>query len=229
MRESVDVEDFGKQNCGQFSYGCKRMNEPEINLYCDVMQEIKRRIAALQAFLTGGWRVTYKAIAIESACLQVRKTLELIALGSLVLNRREFERVNGEFAKCWNARLILKDIERLNPDFYPRPIRATGTALVDLESGFLTRGDFEKVYEKCGAIVHARNPFASAVDFQFYERSIPTWISEISRLLNNHTMRLLGDPNLYVVHMRENQDDFVHAYTFAPVRDSGTSPPSARE
>lgn len=117
--------------------------------YCDVMEEIKRRTTVLQAFLRGQWHTFYKATTIESACLQIRKVLELIALGSLVLNRKEFERINAEFAKCWNARLILQNIERLNPDFYPNPIQDVNGQLVDIKSGFLTRKKFPKVYKKC--------------------------------------------------------------------------------
>jgi hypothetical protein len=149
--------------------------------------------------------------------------LELIALGSLVLNRKEFERVNAEFAKFWNARLILQDIERLNPEFYPRPITDIDKKLVDIKEGFLTREQFAKVYEKCGAILHAENPFGSKIDYAFYGKSIPIWVSQIMRLLSNHAIRLLNDPNLYIVHMKEDRGDRVYAYTFAPVDKIGAN------
>lgn len=193
------------------------MNDKDISRYCDVMEEVKRRTTVVQSFLRGEWHSVYRATTIESACLQIRKMLELIAMASLVVNRKEFQRINVEFAKCWNARLILQDIERLNPDFYPRPINDVNGKLVNIQSGFLTRKKFPKVYEKCGAMLHAENPFGSKCDYGYYEKSIGQWLSEIMRLLNNHIIRLLDDPNLYVVHMKEDRDNKVHAYTFAPV------------
>jgi len=193
------------------------MTVPDIDRYCGVMEEVKRRTTVIQKFLLGKVNTVYKATTIESACLQIRKILELIALGSLVLNRKEFERINSKFSKCWNARLILQDIERLNPEFYPRPIQDVNGNLVAIESGFLTQRKFTKVYEKCGSILHAENPFGSKVDYGYYEKSIPSWLMQIMRLLNNHIIHLLDDPNIYVVHMKEERDDRVHAYTFAPV------------
>ena len=123
------------------------MNDKDISRYCDVMEEVKRRTTVVQSFLRGEWHSVYRATTIESACLQIRKMLELIAMASLVVNRKEFQRVNAEFAKCWNARLILQDIERLNPDFYPRPINDVNGELVNVQSGFLTRKKLPKVYE----------------------------------------------------------------------------------
>jgi len=63
---------------------------PDIDLYCGVMEEIKRRSAVVGSFLNGKSSTIYKATSIESACLQVRKILELIALASLVANKTEF-------------------------------------------------------------------------------------------------------------------------------------------
>ena len=126
-----------------------------------------------------GTAVLYKATTIESAYLQFRKILELIALGSLVANKDEFSKVYNDFAKYWNARHLLKDLERLNPNFYPRPVvevpsKRAGTKmdLQDKKDGFLTKDEFLKLYEKCGAIMHAGNPYGSQIDYGYYERNI---------------------------------------------------------
>jgi hypothetical protein len=58
----------------------------------------------------GGAAALYKATTIESVYLQFRKILELIALGSLVANKNEFSKVYNDFAKCWNAQYLLKDL-----------------------------------------------------------------------------------------------------------------------
>ncbi len=199
------------------------MRQQDIIKYCDLMEEIKRRTALMTAFESGGAAALYKATTIESVYLQFRKILELIALGSLVANKNQFSKVYNDFAKYWNARHLLKDIERLNPDFYPRPIvEVTSKRLgvkMDLQAkkdGFLTKHEFLKLYEKCGAIMHAGNPYSSQVDYGYYERNIQGWLDRIIGLLNSHTIRLVNDSNLYLLHMQEDRDGRVHHYVFEP-------------
>jgi len=193
------------------------MKAANIAQYCALMEEIKCRVAVVQGFLNGSWHTMYLASTIESVCLQVRKILELVALGSLVLNKDEYQRVHAEFAKHWNAPRILRDIERVNPHFYPQPFKDINGKFVDITSSFLTRKKFPDVYVKCGAILHADNPYGSRVDYAYYQRSVQTWLTEIMVLLGAHRISLLDDPSLYVVHMKEGEDDKVHAYTFVPI------------
>ena len=198
---------------------------PNINLYCAVMEDIKRRTSVVWSFLNGKSFTIYKATTVESVCLQVRKILELISLSSLVANKTEFAAQNEKFAKVWNARLILKDLERLNPHFYPKPILEVPSTqpgiinnLQDLTEGFLTKDDFLNVYEKCGAIMHSDNPYGGKTDYRYYDTSIPKWMEKIRVLLNCHTIRLMNDENFYLIHMKEDRDDKVHGYTFGPVK-----------
>jgi len=198
---------------------------PNVDLYCNVMEDIKRRTAVVWSFLNGKSSTIYKATTIESVCLQVRKILELIALGSLVANKSEFAEQNENFGGLWNARLILKDLGRLNPYFYPKPIREVPGArpgvksdLQDIKEGFLTKDEFIKVYEKCGRMMHSDNPYGGKADYRYYDKSIPKWMEEIRVLLNSHTIRLMNDDNMYLIHMKEERDDRVHGYTFAPAK-----------
>lgn len=199
---------------------------PNINLYCDVMEEIKRRMTVVWSFLDGKSSTIYKATTIESACLQVRKILELIALASLVVNKTEFAAQNEKFAKVWNARLILNDLERLNSQFYPEPIREVPGAKIgmtnhqQIKDGFLTKDEFLKVYEKCGSMMHSDNPYGGKTDYRYYEKSIPKWMEKIRALFNAYTIRLINDKNMYVIHMEESRDDKVHGYTFKPIKES---------
>src|SRR6266446_9457801 len=91
------------------------------NQYCSLMEEIRLRTNVLNAFIEGNATAVYKATNIESTYLQFRKILELVAFGSLVANREAFSVVYTEFARFWNARRLLEDIERVNPGFYPEP------------------------------------------------------------------------------------------------------------
>lgn len=209
------------------------MQQQDIQKYCDLMEEIKHRTSVLTAFGSGSASALYKATTIESVYLQFRKILELIALGSLIANKNEFSKVYGDFSKCWNAHYLLRDIGRVNPDFYPRPIievlsKQPNVKMEwqDKKDGFLTKNDFLKLYEKCGGIMHAGNPYGSQVDYGYYERNIQSWLDKIISLLNSHTIKLVNSPNTYLIHMREDQDDKVHYYVFTPSGSpkSGTNP-----
>jgi len=196
------------------------------------MEEIRLRTNVLNAFIEGNATAVYKATNIESTYLQFRKILELVAFGSLVANREAFSVVYTEFARFWNARRLLEDIERVNPGFYPEPIieklnpePGVKTAWEKKESGFLTREDFVTLYKQCGAILHAENPYGLEVDYGVYERNAPMWRGKIIALLNCHLIHLVNDKNIYLVHMQEEQDGRVHHYTFGPVE----APKKAKE
>ena len=55
------------------------MSEPDIQKYCDLMEEIKRRTAVLDFFLGGGGHALYLPTTVESGCLQIRKILERVS------------------------------------------------------------------------------------------------------------------------------------------------------
>src|SRR5260370_28719120 len=115
------------------------MNPEAVRKYCTLMGEIKRRTTVAAALANGMTHVIYKATTIESIYLQYRKMLELIALGSLVANKDVFSKVYQDFAKYWNAELLVKDIERVNPDFYPRPIIQEPSSLPGIKAEWADR------------------------------------------------------------------------------------------
>lgn len=183
------------------------MQGADITKYVDLMEEVKRRIVVVNALLAEKPGLPYPATTVESLFLQLRKVLELIALGSLVANREEYSKVYAEFSKSWNARLLLRDLERVNPDFYPRALLATPGQTPEVKVHFvdepdaLTKDDFLKLYEKSGAILHAGNPFGSQVDYNYYVTSAPAWRDKVVALLNTHMFHLVGRSEKYVVAM----------------------------
>src|SRR5690606_17029515 len=102
---------------------------------------------------------------------------ELIALASIAANRKLFEEQKGKFEKHWHPDRILKDVERLNPNFYPRPIREVASKqdgvsndLVDIETGFLTQDQLISLHGRCGNLLHAKTPYGKGADHALYER-----------------------------------------------------------
>lgn len=194
-----------------------------IRLYALQMREIKRRMEVIDNFLLAGGHAIYRPTTTEFACLQVRHILELIAFASLCANKKVYSQVHSDFAKQWNAELLLRDLARVNPDFYPIPKierpsddPKVKTHLHDMSDGFLTQEEFFFVYKKCGAMMHAKNPFGSKTGHHYFEKILPLWREKIIRLLSNHSVKVLGHPGFWQIHTYEAGDDEVHFYEFVP-------------
>ena len=184
------------------------MNPEAAQKYCDLMAQFKLRNYVVYALMYKRLHVGYPATTIESVYLQFRKMLELIALGSLVANKEVFSSMYQNFSRYWNAELLIKDIERINPNFYPEPViqKLSDKPGITMDwlsrpDDYLTKADLVKLYQKCGAIVHSDNPYGSKIDYKFYGNMMTHWASRIMNLLNSHCISLVNDPHLYLVQM----------------------------
>jgi hypothetical protein len=196
--------------------------QPDISKYLDQMEEIKRRMDVVDFFISGGGHAFYQLTTVESVYLQFRKILELIAMASLVANHTAISKIYPDVGKFWNAELILRDIEKINANFYPKSIvekpsmdPRVKSDLIERQSDYLTREEFVRLYKMCGAVMHAYNPSGRKSNYPALFSQMPKWKQRIVNLLNNHTIRLAGDENLYVIHMSEEPDGRVRGYTFA--------------
>ena len=130
---------------------------------------------------------------------------------SLVANKEAYAEQNAKFAKHYHAERIMRDLERINPDFYPVP-----TMLIhkeneydewkNIESGYLTKDELIRIYEICGGMMHAQNPFSAVKPLEEIQQKFPDWLSKICVLLNHHQIKLLGG-KLMVVAMMERSDN----------------------
>ena len=194
--------------------------------YADCMEEIKMRTTVVDGFLTGKCHAMYFQTTAESISLQIRKILELIALASLVANKSEYQKHRRNFHRDWNGKRILETLDIANPNFYPKPTeqvldQTTGkvVSLEDITSGFLTKNDFIRLYDRCGGILHADNPFSPRRDIQSFLDSVPGWMGRIMRLLNHHVIQLVDDDQQIWVLMQAQSDGKAHVYEFERVRE----------
>ena len=201
--------------------------EPDKKAYIAVMEQIKRRIEVVSALHDQKIRVMYLASHVESMVLQVRMITELVALASLSANKSLFEQNKKKFEDHWHPERILKDVESLNPNFYPQPIAEVPlknslakAAFVDIKTGFMTRDELIQVHKKCGERLHAQNPFGEDVDYDYYEKMIPEWLNRIMKLLNFHVIKPLNGKCFYRVHMQDTKDGRVHMQTFELVEST---------
>jgi len=199
------------------------MSEKDAQKYCDLMEEVKLRMNVIDFFLLRKGHALYEPTTLESVFLQFRKILELIAFGSLVANSALYATAYANFATHWHAGRVLRDLEAINPNFYPTPIvevqPTVAGGMVQLknrDSDYLAKSDFETLYAECGGIMHARNPYGSEIDYKQYKERVPAWRTRILNLLNCQKIQLVGDPGFWLIHMKEDRDDKVHFYIFKP-------------
>ena len=124
--------------------------------------------------------------------------------------------------KYWHAKDLLDEIEAVNPGSYPKPIiqKPSQRPGVKMDwhgrkDDFLTKDRFVTLYDKCGSIMHARNPFAPEPDHHKLDQQGPKWYLWIVNLLNAHLIRLVGDPNVYLIQMGSDSEAPTYA-VFVP-------------
>jgi hypothetical protein len=181
-----------------------------IKKYAEAMKEIKLRMEVVNLFLKGERNAHYDPTTVETIGLQYRKVFELIPFASLALNKNEYSAVYKDFAKHWEAGKLLKNLEKINPNFYPFPVEEipikhprASVQLVRRKPDYLTKEELIEAHGKCGSLMHAANPFGKGIDYAYFQKSFISWAHRIVNLLNSHQAFLAGDTGSYIVHMQE--------------------------
>ena len=196
--------------------------------YIEQMEEIRRRIESIEIMTEVENTRLYLPVVTENVYLQIRKILELIAMASLVANKEvmeEFSRSLQGLGHQWNGYKILKQVEKINPDFYPVPIIEkphnnphVKSNLDEMTTGFLTRDMFSELYNRrCAPLLHADNPYGRKKDYKKLWDEGAIWKRRIMKLLNTHMIKLVGHEGFYLVHMQGVADGKVHMYQFEPI------------
>jgi hypothetical protein len=201
------------------------MAEQEMVRYCNLMEDIKGRIVAVDQLGSPAGLAVPVVVRFESIYLQYRKILELIAFASLVSDAEAYSRVYQGFSKNWNAEELFRDLERANPGFYPKPklevpdsdpkVRST---LADRTSGYLTAGEFLELHGRSGEIIYGRDPFAGVPGLEWFVSNAEDWRDKIVGLLDMHVIRLAGVPGFHLVRMQA-EDRKVRCYAFEAVEN----------
>lgn len=210
-----------------------------LNLYLKNMWIIKRRIrAVLSIYCKTEDRHTttlFPQTNIEFSLLQIRKILELIALSSLVSNIDLYKAQLKNVERMWNARLIFRDIEKLNSNFYPEAIvicPKDKNTWYKRKDDILSKEEFVKIYEKIGKAMHEDSPFLTLKDAQPYykemERNILIWIKKIQNLLWTHIIKLEDKETLFYVSIAGKLSDLPHGNIFKSIDSTEDKTSSCR-
>ena len=186
----------------------KKPSDPE--LYGDVMSELKGRLFLADDFIVKRLTTGSDITDIEFIALQLRKVMELVALGSIVPNKAKYQKLRENFHKDYHARRILVDLEKVNPNFFPKamlrvPVSGPGADVqVDKRQGvWLTKKRFERQYDKLGKVMHADNPFAQRRPYAALYQQYRELIKNLWELLEFHLITLVNGKAEWCVFMQD--------------------------
>ena len=173
------------------------------------MEDVKSRIESIDHLMDVPGISTQ--IRVESICLQLRMVLELIVFSSLVSNKDAWLSNRKELQSSQNISKKLRELKRLHPNFYPKPVDQDGTSTLDEPAertqGFLTEAKFIELYGRLGNILHADNPMGRGVDYRYFMDSLPKWMVGVMNLLDCHKVYLYHRPEeFYLIKMSGDVD-----------------------
>ena len=199
------------------------VDKADLRRYCDCLTEVRNRIDVATRIIDGALINVDDDIIAELLCVQLRKSLELVALAALSANRAYYEKAYIGIANVWNAKDILKEIGALHPHFYPTPIKFGGLdpegrkRFDPLTSGFMTKEQFVSIYDKLGGALHAWNPHRREPRRVGAGLNFRKWFEHLETLLALHYFHLPDDDSIYVCELR-GQGGKVHVHTGSPVQ-----------
>jgi hypothetical protein len=168
-----------------------RLNSGQ-QIYADLMDEARIRIHAMRDSIDArdSWA---PRLLQEFLYLQLRTLCEGVALGCLVAHG---DVKNRSTLKRWKMPAVMKEIEKLNPDFYPRPVRIRflpeALKMDDYSAQTLSKAELVKLWERSGSFVHR----GSAKDLLAKQGSelvvnldpVIQWGAKILNLLDQHVI-----------------------------------------
>lgn len=198
-------------------------DEKLASVYCGFLDDIRVRLDLVKSVCKGSVSAGTESFNYEIVAVNIRKILEMIAFGSLTANKSAYENVYAGIEKKRSAKMLLNELEKIHPDFYPKPLlQPTITDGVprhlhfDLQTaGFLTRDEFIELYDLCSKVIHFRNPFAAVVVVNF-RIAVLEWVARIETLLAFHLFRLAGLPQIWLGELLAPGDGKSHVYIASP-------------
>jgi hypothetical protein len=197
------------------------------NLYAGLLEEAKGRITSIDAAIHGRMGLPAPLVR-EYSYLQIRMLCELIALGCLIAHGDIAATHTVTLQTAWSADKIIRRLERLHSNFYPHPIRLSVTPghvhFDRLESGFLTKGELLKLYnKKCGDELHRgslKDLLATTQQTQPPNfADIADWTNKIIALLNQHHIASVDNLSHFICVLKhpESGDHAAVAIALSPL------------
>jgi hypothetical protein len=189
-----------------------------VRLYCELMEEIKRRTEVIQNVTSARVQVPM-IVGLELCYLQLRMICELIALACLTVHGDVPATKAKRLTKAYNADQIVKNLERLHASFYPIPSRQVHDSngkvieVVKVLEPHLNKPELQSLYGECGDFLHRGNVEQIMKGRKMPEFArIDEWLKKITTLLNHHQIQLIDEASQLWVIMHASGDGKVHAF-----------------
>lgn len=129
--------------------------------YMDLMQEVKERLYTINDVLSE--KTAFRGVLAHEFCfLQLRMICECISYACVIAHAYIKELQTPTFQKEWSANALMKELDRLHDDFYPKPRTMTVTEnsvqLDEIDVSHLTKANLRKLNGICGEKLHRGSP-----------------------------------------------------------------------
>lgn len=178
--------------------------------YTDLMQEIKERQYAIEDVLSG--RTALQGpLAYEFCFLQLRLICECISYACVIAHAYIQELKTPKFQKEWSADSLMKALDSLHQDFYPKPKKMTVTDRVQLDeidAPYLTKAELKKLNGICGDKLHRGSPEKYTYNptperLAADRQTIIDYGNKVFRLMESHLITHRGDARYILCRFRE--------------------------
>ena len=184
-----------------------RLQQQAIDLYSELMEEVKIRLGAIELAVDG--KIPLPGRLVEEFCyLQLRMLCELIALGCMT--------AHGDIAQTkklqgtWEADKMIKQLEQLHPQFFPRAVKMNivtnvSIQISDDDSVYLTKDELLLLWRKCGERLHrgnAKKLLSSRMPIQVHFRDVDGWARKIGNLLDQHHIASSDNKRHFIVALK---------------------------
>ena len=136
--------------------------QPDAIAYKKCMEEIKKRLEAVKLVGMEQYSTPYKITNVEFMALQLRKVFEMIVLASIASHKSAVPAAKKKIGKEWDINKIIQQVRKLNPNFYPRPIKRVPSdkpgikdEWVDTDKEFLALPELIKAHGQLHELLHA--------------------------------------------------------------------------
>lgn len=104
------------------------MSEAQLQkIYLEKVEECLDRLQACEAFIES-YKESGNVFLLDSAILQMRKSLECLAYAAIAPNKKEYKDFRAkadrqsDYTRDFHAGRILEMLSKINKDFYPNPV-----------------------------------------------------------------------------------------------------------
>ena len=191
----------------------------------DLMREAKSKVESISQIMEMPG-ITSRT-RVESVCLQLRMLLGLVVFSSLVSDKDVWQKSRKELQSSQDISKKMRELKRLHPRFYPRPVDTVGSASgeepAERTDGFLSEDSIVEVDGRLGGILHAENPLSRQTDYRHFMDEVPGWISELRNLLECHKVFLYHHPEeFFLIKMFGDVDGELQCIRFKTTAEGKT-------